>query len=1525
MDKVRHDPESSSRFRVEYTNGFDPNHGDDNFVWGRRDENFHHRDNFVSTSDSSGRDFGFASNSRGNESSLGGYDHRYGSSRDNEACRSGRINGSRDGQVSRDINDLLYEMGSGEIGDGSGVRIGSTKHEYFRAEVARYNHSRGSREGSHEYNRTPRKQIQKKSAFLRIQMAKPSHRNRESEQLHYSGYFDRSNSSSFRGKDQYMYSDYMMEEEDLQRRKGSPVELDVSFKSNSLVAKAIVAPSSSVVVSDTDWTPGNEKIRKFCDGDCSNSRLGKLNQGSVKMGSSKCVAKKPSTSEKDSKQFEEKAKSSDFRGVCDGSSQPCSSGAGMSQGKSKVERSSMGTVSEKDHTDIGSGKKTASKVVKKKKIVKKVVKKVINPQSRLSSSQKAKKCDKPVKADSLAQIPTVAFESDKLVTPLEQIITSDGMVSRHNVVLQPFTDKLNELPGNDKGDRSFLTVVSRDRRIEDDSGRICVPKVNRNWNTSTSPLGSSSLEEDKIDESSVNADNNGNGLHTISNSDNGLSKPQNKDTISEIGRVEDVSKQFCVPEKEFGEDNVNYGMLSSEKTKIHEDISNTSRLTHGTDNSLVFEYGIVKSQENIAVCDEAIIDVIGKQPCTNQFTTSLENSMVEGIRQALVGSSAICGLSSSEGTGKGQGLAYAECSNHGRDTTWDSDHDCPSLGDKNTVFCSGIINKTDEHLSAGGATRSLENHAMESSPNGVVSVKASEGKTHGIKKRRKISTQVDFSDSTIIHVGPVKDIVVTADPVDTNLCSSPTSSSPAEVAVSSVGSLNVGLLLGTDVISVLHTNGSGSESRFTCKNDVHGHLDGTSPRYKKKREASASESALPGSTVSETNDRPMGTVTSCAEEVSITNTDDLTQEVEVAMPSINNVCTTGLMSFAGTTMLLENTLRVAVGAIRGVSTDDGLNLLHVGVESCSNAEDPNARSPCQAGFGIEQKEIITPLTLINVNQNSIMDVETNVGVKMDARAAEDQILIHVEAQRQITSEPHSPDLDQRFSHTDVETGLLLLKDDLPSVSSYPSLSDDGAGVSSSSSHDEVMESVSRTLPGPRYPETLSKVPSIDMLDCKASPSQISSEKVSGVFPKLDQKSVIEGGSYGPAHTSFPRSTQSDAGTEMDHSIRGKTIPLLSQDSKITAHSLNLMSAELVGSKTQLGHSLPRTFLGHPSFLSTNSKRTASSTRMVKPRTWHRSSNHSIPPRPENKPFSNAVPPKRQLVENNAKSQYTSYIRKGNSLVRKASPVTAQHQDSHALSSSVFRAKSSGIEESRKSLGSDSKVDFTDPQNLLRTGIYTPFERPRTPPLSSGTKLSTQNAASSGDNLSSSLAEHHFSGCCETSSDPMKFPSANNAMKIAQDSLKITEISENLTGTSSNLESQTELTDGNVASKRIVYVKRKSNQLVATSDPGDLSLHGGNKSKANSDAYYKRSKNQLIRASLENQIMQSVPVHDDLSNSEGQQAPKVVPCRKFGKRQLHKGMCEELIHPMSLFFFLLINRFLLMQSVSLYTWMQGRVF
>ncbi|CAL0317946.1 unnamed protein product [Lupinus luteus] len=299
----------------------------------------------------------------------------------------------------------------------------------------------------------------------------------------------------------------------------------------------------------------------------------------------------------------------------------------------------------------------------------------------------------------------------------------------------------------------------------------------------------------------------------------------------------------------------------------------------------------------------------------------------------------------------------------------------------------------------------------------------------------------------------------------------------------------------------------------------------------------------------------------------------------------------------------------------------------------------------------------------------------------------------------------------------------------------------------------------------------------------------------------------------------------------------------SQDySKVKAHGLSSFGSELNRSKNQPGDVIPKTFQGH-SFTFSKTKTSASSFHISKPRTWLRTINTSHTYLPGIKPLVATVPPKRSILERKGNTQNTSYIRKGNSLIRKPSLVSASSQISSAKQSPSF-----GLNELPKNTRSESQVDLTEP--ILKAGItIVPQQRQRTPPAPIDTN--------SDENMSAPLVEPP-----EDQTDP-----------------------------SNNGESEVEANGRNISSlkpKRIVYIKPKTNQLVATSNYCDVSVSTDNKTgTAFSDGYYKRNKNQLVRTTFESHINQTVAMPNSTVSSDGQGVRKVLSNKRFSKRRSHK--------------------------------------
>ncbi|XP_057490495.1 zinc finger CCCH domain-containing protein 7-like isoform X1 [Actinidia eriantha] len=186
----------------------------------------------------------------------------------------------------------------------------------------------------------------------------------------------------------------------------------------------------------------------------------------------------------------------------------------------------------------------------------------------------------------------------------------------------------------------------------------------------------------------------------------------------------------------------------------------------------------------------------------------------------------------------------------------------------------------------------------------------------------------------------------------------------------------------------------------------------------------------------------------------------------------------------------------------------------------------------------------------------------------------------------------------------------------------------------------------------------------------------------------------------------------------------------------------------------------------------------------------------------------------------------------------------------------------------------------------RTGLDATLERPKTPPLPCSTKLSNFTTFSSGKGTSSPLADPPENGCSETESDPLQRKDMD-VPKPSEEAPNSSGTHGNQTGQINNNETQSVQEDGNsvsIKSKKIVYVKRKSNQLVATSSSSDRSLQNVDKTEAlSSDSYYNRRKNQIIRKLSQ--------VAEKVSTSDERKRALPATTSSFSRRRSDKGIAK----------------------------------
>ncbi|GMI90843.1 hypothetical protein HRI_002753600 [Hibiscus trionum] len=1457
--RFMHDLEGTSRYR-----DLDLNQRE------REDPGRVHNDRWIS--DRSSRDFGVDSIGFDSNSNNSRFDH--------EVAENMR-RGSR-------LREQLIESGNNEINERDEMRVFPRKSDYYDSEADRYSDKGSGREGIHELNRTPRKQIQKKSALLRIQKVKPSHRSREDERSHYLGYHNEGKTGTFRGKDLLLHSDHGMDEE---KREGTPVELDVSFKSNSLVAKAIMT-TSPAPKSDSNLMSRNTKIRKVETFD-KGSLSFQPNKGSEccgKLGGSSSAVKGVSGS-MDTKQFEVKIKSSDtglaqdgigkpcLKGTkvplrkgkvkksfkvaltedapnsdkkpgflegkgtipCIGGVQTCSSGVKIAVGANKVEGNVKNTVSDKTGASVG--KLSSLKANKKKIIARKVVKKVVNSPSNLGNSELAKKGDRLVKTDISTRYLSATSVAEKNVRPLKMKDVSASGEPVHGVGSECSPEESALILENDKVNGSSKGTVSKVVHTDADPGCSVSPKNTRKRSSSTLGLDSSINEETNVDQGSTNAGNSFRGLHIISNIEEDHNENPNETIKSGTLGVEDLNKQFY-----HNESNINCGLSRSENIKAHV----------GTG----FDSGSSSTQDKNINCGIGDANSGSRQVCTTPSSPLVEDGANGELAEAncSVGSDNVPHLPCAEETQISSGSIYGDCSNHEGITTGTPDIDCVNSVGSNHEIGHDFVQSIG--FSGPGI------------PNAVESVECRDKCAANIQKRKAGISELGLSSSALTNISAGSpDVLTSANCVDSTICTSDIVFNPAEPMVSNIRWPDVGLQHSRDKVSILP--GSSSNNTFL---EIGGSIDENAPE-KKKRKISISNSDLTSCVISQSV--AVSDIFKSAVQAPSNFTDDVLQlEPEVKVSSTNDMHAEGIDLLHANSSVAGPS--EAVGSFSDACRRDILRF-----DPCSAfAESVSPSSPCHhhmMNLGGEQFSIGTPVSATSDHQIDAMYIEGGDRGKMLVDTAEDQNIISTEgSQCRIIPEHNTPSLDKVVPSMDVDDdNHLPLKGDLPSTLNSLISGVDVNEVSATNSNDEAMPA----------PDILHDEGSLSNLvlstsTCKGHLFQNSEEKTCDNETLSDDKPVIEGACNSSAHVSDSQLSKailkSDDVILSSQSSAGKAGLLLSHDPQNTI-SLNLLSGETQGRKTQLSHAAPKSYPTRSSFVSSASKNAASSTNITKPRTWRRTDNSSAHPLSGSKPSLSANPMQRQMP---------TYIRKGNSLVRKPTSVPAPPQGSNSLSSSVYRLKSGIVDEVKKGTGPTNRADAVD---LRTTSANTSFERHTTPPLSSVTKVPKHTSNLSGERTSSPLAEPSTSDCYETTSHPSSME-INDMLKSPEDGLKTSETI-NRNGPVNNLEDWYEQNESGLVpsnEKRVTYVKPKSNQLVATSDCDHTSILDVDKNQsfsASSDGYYKKRKNQLIRTSLESHMKQAVTTSDDISNSVRQIAAKVISGRTFGKRRSNKVVAK----------------------------------
>ncbi|KAK4487290.1 hypothetical protein RD792_006103 [Penstemon davidsonii] len=425
---------------------------------------------------------------------------------------------------------------------------------------------------------------------------------------------------------------------------------------------------------------------------------------------------------------------------------------------------------------------------------------------------------------------------------------------------------------------------------------------------------------------------------------------------------------------------------------------------------------------------------------------------------------------------------------------------------------------------------------------------------------------------------------------------------------------------------------------------------------------------------------------------------------------------------------------------------------------------------------------------------------------------------------------------------------ILMKDNLALKEDLSSCSNNNACFPNSS--DELTDSDSD-------PEDLLSFSDFSLpSNPKASPSQPRNRIVYGAEERFNRKPV----------SAYPNNTFSlgkfvQKATSGNAQTVAKIPPPVPQGTSKLVQNLNLVHGKPILKKSQQKSAVPNVF---PRPINSNRSSDFPSTHATKSRTWHRTGSSSVAVAGTKlRPWP--LPQSRET--NMPRTAQSSYMRKGNSLVRKPSPSTATPP---GLSSSIYK-RSPCIDNLKKKQPSNGKIDGVDAPTVHRIEPVNICESPEAPPIDRSVKSSNSTTcnlreSSSGNGCSSKIL---------------------GALDVIKKSSAIPENCQN--GSCNNSDSQSTLDQRN-SRKKIKYVKRRSNQLVAASDFEEESISGVDKIQSSfSDGYYKSRKNQLVRASVaENHATNGDAVAEVNSSKLVLQE---LPLRSSGKRQSSKGFAK----------------------------------
>ncbi|CAN4121117.1 unnamed protein product [Withania somnifera] len=1165
-----------------------------------------------------------------------------------------------------------------------------------------------------------KQQVQKKSALLRIQSWKLNNRSRNQDSELSSG--------GIRGKQKDVF-------ERLERRvEGSQMELDVSFKSNALVAKAIMTPSSSAIDSDRSEIPRYKKIRKVnssgspmksieddlgkADGSANDSGCQLITQKESSPKSSnkesKCLTDKitvsaggsssnrTSDSNKDSRHLADKIANSGgecasrgtlnsnkeskllsdevtvsvVNSASNSTSSPSSNGTSYLIGDKESKESSKATVLDQGSDYVGKFRVPLFIVRKRKKVT-------------------DKNLTTPIKVGVDPGNAIQPWQQEENVVELVERSRTDDITTLEDVNVKfPSDEVVRKLEKP-----SELAAVSIDEPVEPSKidGKKCSPAkvLVRSVQNGPSTLNSGACMIEVQDKrTSFDADNSGNA--------GGLSEEQFG--VSKDGPIEESSEAMACVER-----NDVVVLSSIDGRKIHQDeVSLSTTDTHVSADS---ELGFSDGKKN-AVAAIGSFEAGSVEPSSDPNIMSLLTNIENGLRESFLNGNYSSFNSDETGrTAAVNDLQTAKCVSN-------SDPRAGTFGGSFESCVDGVALLPEMRHTKGSV------NAVVSVGDDIRIIVDDECLPKVTRKRKIMDDEFALATTKMSEIEENEVSSLLGQGKNFSCSGEDHASGEEDVTVSG--------------------NGTNSLKGLSFQDCIEDGPSSCSTKSLKKREVSSLAKA-----------ESLPSVTTTCEEPSFG---------PITVPLVNDVSVTDLVS----RNILSN-------------LDDG-PVAHPSVimlESSSTAKNVCQAEPFEDGlidhFSDVQQVIVNNSQLGAVGQEtttSVLSVETEI---MDYRVSE--------------TKGSSLGTEQEVAPEGGES------DDMPLLAENLSLFPDKVSVKS-------MESVPDVSPLESFPEDL---PNSSVSEVPNDKSSMTSEIIIEKAQSIDENSRT---AYDHVSSSMKTSTDTfELGRSPSHKVGDdplvnvNTVPLSSQNTLKSTKNVNSQSLKPnLGANQQSSVVLRVSSVRPSSFITSRNVPLAK-----KPLTWHRTGNSSFSVVRQGS-HMNSLPPQIHLPKDIAK--VNSYIRKGNSLVRNPSPVGSLSKGYHAPSSSVYQLNSSSVNDLM--VKSDKRTEITGSPSCREMVDH---------PGNSSIAPNSDTSEVADDILALKASEH---------------PSTSSAVPECE------------VGLGCNSESQNILDEGS-SRQNIVYVKQRSNQLVAASD----------KPHTSSDGYYKRRMNQLIRASSNIHMKQRV--------------------------------------------------------------------